>query len=277
MILQPNAKINLGLNVVARRADGYHNLETVFYPLQLADSLTVTLQNENADIVFQQEGIAVDCPAEDNLIVRAFRLLQPLCKGQGVRIHFSKHIPFGAGLGGGSSDAAHTLLAINELIQLNLTQKQLCEYAAKLGADCPFFILNTPCLATGIGDILTPILLSLQGYKLVLIKPDIHVSTKAAYAGIIPQQPTTPLAELIRQPIHTWKDRVINDFEHSVFAQFPAIGAIKDQLYNLGAIYASMSGSGSSVFGIFSTTTCPTKEHLQTLFPNTFVHTETCR
>ncbi len=273
MILYPNAKINIGLRVLSRREDGYHNLETIFYPIQLSDTLEITKTNASG-ITFEQEGILVDCPPEDNLIFRIAKVLLNHTQEGGINIRFTKNIPFGAGLGGGSSDAAHTALAINDLFKLNLSKDTLCEYLSKLGADCPFFVYNTPCLATGIGDILTPIPFSLQGYSLVLVKPDIHVSTKVAYTGVTPTLHTDLLADLIHLPIEQWKDCIVNDFEHSVFAQFPAIAAIKKQLYNLGAVYASMSGSGSSVFGIFPTTICPTLTDLQNLFPNTFIHTE---
>ncbi len=276
MIVYPNAKINLGLRVLSRRKDGYHNLETIFYPIQLSDTLEITPTN-TAGIHFTQDGIPVDCAPQDNLIFRIAKALLEHTNEGGINIHFTKTVPFGAGLGGGSSDAAHTALAINELFQLNLSQKALCEYVSKFGADCPFFILNTPCLATGIGEILTPISFSLAGYSLVLIKPDIHVSTKAAYAGVTPTPQADSLADLIQLPIEQWKDHIVNDFEVSVFAQFPAIGAIKEQLYDLGAVYASMSGSGSSVFGIFPSTACPTRTELQSQFPNTFIHTETLR
>ncbi len=273
MTMYPNAKINLGLRVLSRREDGYHNLETVFYPIQLSDTLEIT-RTDTAGITFEQAGIAVDCAPEDNLIFRIAKSLLERTENGGIQIRFTKNVPFGAGLGGGSSDAAHTALAINELFQLNLSRDTLCEWIAKFGADCPFFILNTPCLATGIGDHLTPISFSLAGYSLVLVKPDIHVSTKVAYAGVTPTPQDDSLADLIQLPIEQWKDCIVNDFEASVFAQFPAIAAIKEQLYSLGAVYASMSGSGSSVFGIFPTKLCPTTERLNNTFSGMFIHTE---
>ncbi len=276
MILHPNAKINIGLRVLSRRKDGYHNLETIFYPIQLSDTLEIT-QTNTPGITFEQAGIPIDCAPEDNLIFRIAKALLERTENGGIHIRFTKNVPFGAGLGGGSSDAAHTALAINELFKLNLSTGELCEYVSKFGADCPFFILNTPCLATGIGDVLTPISFSLAGYHLVLIKPDMHVSTKVAYAGVTPMLQDTSLADLIRLPIEQWKDHIVNDFERSVFAEFPAIAAIKAQLYDLGAVYASMSGSGSSVFGIFPSTACPTLTDLQRQFQNTFIHTEVLR
>ncbi len=268
--MKANAKINLGLNIISKREDGYHNLETVFFPIGLADELDITLASEQDDIQFITEGIEVDCAPEDNLIIRAAKMFTD----KSLTIRFKKNIPFGAGLGGGSSDAAHTALYINDLLQLGLNKEHLCKQVAKLGADCPFFILNKPCLATGIGDILTPINLSLKGYSLVLIKPNIHVSTKVAYAGVKPHTPKIPIHEIIQQPVSTWKKLLVNDFETSVFAQFPAIQNIKEQLYESGATYASMSGSGSSVFGLFTNDKCPTKEHLQDLFTSCFIYRE---
>ncbi len=276
MIVYPNAKINIGLRVLSRREDGYHNLETIFYPIQLSDTLEIT-KTDIPGITFEQAGISVDCAPEDNLIFRTAKALLERTNKGGIHIRFTKNVPFGAGLGGGSSDAAHTALVINDLFNLNLSKVSLCEWLSKLGADCPFFIFNTPCIATGIGDILSPIHFSLAGYSLVLIKPDIHVSTKVAYAGVTPTPQNNSLADLIQLPIEQWKDYIVNDFERSVFIQFPAIDAIKKQLYNLGAVYASMSGSGSSVFGIFPSTACPTRTKLQSQFPNTFIHTETLR
>ncbi len=276
MIVYPNAKINIGLRVLSRREDGYHNLETIFYPIQLSDTLEIT-KTDTAEITFEQAGIPVDCAPEDNLIFRTAKALLSHTNEGGIHIRFTKNVPFGAGLGGGSSDAAHTALVVNELFNLQYTPSELCEYVSKLGADCPFFILNTPCLATGIGDILTPIPFTLAGYSLVLIKPDIHVSTKVAYAGVIPTSPNDSLIDLIQLPIEQWRDHIANDFERSVFAQFPAIAAIKKQLYDLGAVYASMSGSGSSVFGIFPNTACPTLTELQNSFAGMFIHTETLR
>ncbi len=284
--LYPNAKINIGLNVVERRPDGYHNLETVFYPIHgLHDRLDVErlegwkvgkLEGEKvADIRFHSSGLTLDCAPDDNLIIRAARMLLPT--DSALSIHFEKHIPFGAGLGGGSSDAAHTALAVNELYTLGLSKEELKQCVSKLGADCAFFIENTPCLASGIGEILTPIPLSLQGYTLVLIKPNEFVSTKAAYAGITPRKPAQPLSELIQLPVTEWRGRIHNDFEDSVFPAFPAIARVKDALYDLGATYASMSGSGASVFGLFPTATCPAQSDLEKAFAGCFIHIETIK
>lgn len=254
MILYPNAKINLGLNVVEKRPDGYHNLETVFYPIPLQDALEVQpLRSSTPDEEYQLKvsGTILDGTPDDNLIVKAYRLLRDEYKLPPVSMYLYKHIPTGAGLGGGSADAAYTLRALREMFHLDITDERLEEYAARLGADCAFFIKNTPVFATGIGNIFTPLSLSLKGKVLVLVKPDVFVSTKDAYALVTPSRPERTLTQLLAEPIETWKDTVVNDFEKSVFAKYPEIACIKDRLYDLGAVYASMSGSGSSVYGIF--------------------------
>lgn len=252
MILYPNAKINLGLNVVEKRADGYHNIETVFYPIGLCDVLEVNPSETCTDYSFSSAGISIDGDPDDNLIVKAYHLLRSGYQFPPVDISLVKQIPFGAGLGGGSSDAAFILKALNELFNLKMTTRRLEVLAAKLGADCPVFIKNKPVFATGIGNVFSSIDLSLKGYYLLLVKPDIHVSTPLAYSQVIPQKPELSLAELIKQPISEWKNSVKNDFEVSVFKAYPLIEKIKQQLYDMGAVYASMSGSGSSVYGIFS-------------------------
>lgn len=254
MILYPNAKINIGLNVVEKRPDGYHNLETVFYPIPLQDALEVTpIQSISSEKGYQLKvmGTVLDGSPDDNLIVKAYRLLRDEYRLPPVSLYLYKHIPTGAGLGGGSSDAAFTIRALNEQFKLGLTTDKMEEYAARLGADCAFFIKNDPVYATGIGNEFHPIRLSLKGKVLVLIKPDTFVSTKDAYALVKPAHPEVSLRELLAQPIESWKDTVVNDFEKSVFAKYPEIACIKDKLYDMGAIYASMSGSGSSVYGIF--------------------------
>lgn len=255
MILYPNCKINIGLRVISKREDGYHNLETIFYPVhELYDVLMITASN---NFCFEQDGLVVDCPADDNLILKCYRRMQARYPQIGnVSIRFTKRIPFGAGLGGGSSDAAHTAIALNELFELGLTREQLAEEVAPLGADCAFFVYNTPCLAEGIGEILTPIPFSLSGFRLVMIKPDIHVSTREAYAGIHLSGDKPSLAELVRQgitPIDLSRhaDIIYNDFERTVFPVHPELAAIKQRLIDAGAYYAAMSGSGSTVFGLF--------------------------
>ena len=253
MKLFPNCKINIGLRVVRKREDGYHDLETIFYPVY---GLHDELQVETADhFEFIQEGLAIDCPAEDNLIIKCYQRMRAKYPQIGdVLIRFKKNIPFGAGLGGGSSDAAHMALALNDIFALGLTEKQLAEEVRPLGADCPFFIYNTPCYAEGIGDELTPISLDLSGLRLVMIKPHGGVSTKEAYAGIVRH----PEVEgQIKQALEEGKVLtdmhllLINDFEQTVFPLHPEIAEIKKRLQDAGAMYAAMSGSGSTVFGLF--------------------------
>ncbi|MBQ9752641.1 MAG: 4-(cytidine 5'-diphospho)-2-C-methyl-D-erythritol kinase [Paludibacteraceae bacterium] len=254
MILIPNCKINIGLRVVRKREDGYHDLETIFYPVYgLHDELEV---ERSTNFEFCQEGLAVDCSAEDNLLIKCYQRMRAKYPQVGnVRIRFKKNIPFGAGLGGGSSDAAHMAIALNEIFELRLTQQQLAEEVRPLGADCPFFIYNTPCYAEGIGDKLTPISLDLSGLRLMMIKPNCGVSTKEAYAGIVRH----PEVEgQIKNALHEglsfdiMRPLLINDFEQTVFPIHPEIAEIKQRLLDAGAVYAAMSGSGSTVFGLFA-------------------------
>ena len=265
MLLFPNCKINIGLRVVRKREDGYHDLETIFYPVYgLHDELEVEAITNNTtqhyttlhdSIQFLQEGLAVDCPAEDNLIIKCYLRMRAKYPQIGdVRIRFKKNIPFGAGLGGGSSDAAHMAIALNELFSLGLTQQQLAEEVRPLGADCPFFVYNTPCYAEGIGDKLTPIALDLSGLRLVMVKPACGVSTKEAYGGIIPKGTSKVLTDL--KVLNVLNDLTIlsaltNDFEETVCKVHPEIAEIKKRLQDAGAVYAAMSGSGSTVFGLF--------------------------
>lgn len=252
MIVFPNIKINLGLSITEKRPDGYHNLETVFYPVALEDALEIrTLPEAEKKITLHQYGMEIAGNPEDNLVAKAYSLLDKEFHLHPVEIHLYKHIPSGAGLGGGSSDAAFMLKLLNEQFHLNLSEERLEIYAATLGADCAFFIKNKPVYAEGIGNIFSPIELSLSGYQIMIVKPDVFVSTREAFANIHPHHPEHPVKEVIRRPVAEWKDTLINDFEASVFPQHPVIGEIKQELYNQGAIYASMSGSGSSVFGLF--------------------------
>ncbi|MFV0391280.1 MAG: 4-(cytidine 5'-diphospho)-2-C-methyl-D-erythritol kinase [Paludibacteraceae bacterium] len=253
MTVYPNAKINIGLNVVERRQDGYHNIETIFYPINLQDELSVRQTDMQVAYRFVSTGIKIGENPENNLIIKALNLLKTHYPFPSVKISLAKHIPFGAGLGGGSSDAAFMLKSLNELFQLNISLEDLEKLASRLGADCPFFIQNKPVFASGIGNIFTPINLSLKGYWLLLVKPEIHVSTPIAYAGVTPTLPKNSLTKLIRQPIETWKDSITNDFEQSVYEKYPEIEKLKKKMYDKGATYASMSGSGSSVYGIFNT------------------------
>ena len=253
MITFPNAKINLGLNIVEKRPDGYHNLETIFYPINLQDALEVTRrENNDKEYTLHISGSPLEGEPEDNLVVKAYKLLKKDYPGLlPVDIHMYKHIPAGAGLGGGSSDAACMIKLLNDKFSLGLSTERMEEYAVKLGADCAFFIRNKPVFATGIGNLFEPVELSLKGYHIILIKPDIFVSTRDAFAEIKPVRPAVSLKEIVKQPMETWKNSMKNDFEDGVFKKFPEIAAIKDELYDLGAVYAAMSGSGSSVYGIF--------------------------
>jgi 4-diphosphocytidyl-2-C-methyl-D-erythritol kinase len=248
IVLYPNCKINIGLRIVRKREDGYHDLETIFYPVYgLCDKLLVEKSEEFA---FVQDGLALDCLPIDNLIYKVFnRMSQRYPQIGNVKITFKKNIPFGAGLGGGSSDAAHMAIALNELFDLGLPREQLAEEVRPLGADCPFFIYNSPCYAEGIGDQLTPINLDLTGLRLVMIKPSCSVSTKDAYAGIVPKGPSELFSVL-----HNRSELLgiaTNDFEDTVFVVHPELAAIKKRLQDAGAIYAAMSGSGSTIFALF--------------------------
>ena len=264
MLLYPNCKINIGLRVVRKREDGYHDLETVFYPIfPLHDELEIV---PASDFAFLQEGIAVDCPPEQNLIIRCYRSMRQKYPEIGeVSIRFRKNIPFGAGLGGGSSDAAHTAIALNQLFRLGLTREQLAAEVRPLGADCPFFIYNTPCFAEGIGDLLTPIDFSLKGYRIVMIKPACGVSTREAYSGLHLSDNEQNKCTNVQIAKFT-NLQIANDFEQSVFPLHPEIAYIKKRLQDAGAFYASMSGSGSTVFGLFKDNAeCSPCTHLRLL------------
>ena len=252
MLTFPNGKINLGLNITEKRPDGYHNLETVFYPIPIEDALEINLLHEGSrKYCLHQAGIEIAGEAENNLVVKAYKLLDELFDLPPVDIHLFKHIPSGAGLGGGSADAAFMLKLLNEKFTLALSIESMEDYASRLGADCAFFIRNAPTYAEGIGNVFSPVSLSLKGYQLWLVKPDIFVSTRDAFSQIKPHRPERPLKETIQLPVEEWRNCMVNDFEESVFPQFPAIREIKEEMYRQGAVYASMSGSGSSVSGIF--------------------------
>lgn len=249
MIVFPNAKINIGLHIVSRRHDGYHNLETVFYPVPLYDALEMA---ETGQEGIQLSGIPVEGAQDENLVLKAYKLLKNEFGLPPVQFHLHKAIPTGAGLGGGSSDAAFTLKMLNDYFSLGLSSEALSEFAVQIGADCTFFIGNKPSFATGIGNILTPVDLDLSGYRIVVLKPEVAISTADAYKNINPIQPSFHLPDLLKLPPEQWKEKVKNDFEESIFPRFPEVEKWKKKLYDLGALYASMSGSGSAVFGIFS-------------------------
>lgn len=250
MEIKANCKINIGLDVLCRRADGYHDLSTVMVPVKgLYDVLTVEQAKESSLTIV---GIEVDCDPEQNICMKALRLMQQRYSIGEASITLDKRIPFGAGLGGGSADGTVVILALNEIFALSLEEATLISLAAELGSDTAFFVRNSPQLCEGRGEIMTPIELDLAGYWLVLIKPDANVSTREAYAGVVPAIPELSLTERLQKPIAEWQGCVKNDFEKSVFAAHPIIGEIKQELIDAGATYASMSGSGSTVFGLFA-------------------------
>jgi 4-diphosphocytidyl-2-C-methyl-D-erythritol kinase len=248
MISFPNAKINIGLHITEKRPDGFHNLETVFFPVGWSDILEFA---ESDQLQFTSSGIQIPGDPDSNLVMKAYRLIKNEYQIPALKIHLHKQIPFGAGLGGGSSDAVFMLLMLNRWFELNIPEQKLLEYAAILGSDCPFFILNKPVYATGRGEIMNIIDLKLNGLSLLIIKPPYEVSTANAFRFVNPQKSDVSFPELMKQPVANWRNLVVNQFESSVFQQFPAIKQLIHILYEQGAEYASMSGSGSSVFGLF--------------------------
>jgi len=249
MVVFPHCKINLGLQIVSKRIDGYHNIETCFYPVPWTDILEI-IKAEN--FAFSSSGISIPGKEEDNLCIKAYQLLRNDFGLSPVHIHLHKVIPMGAGLGGGSSNAAFTLRALNSIFNLKLSGQQLREYASRLGSDCSFFVQDKPMLGTGRGDELSPASVNLKGLFLVLAKPEIHVSTAEAYGGVKPKLPAISLSKILGSHLSLWRNVLVNDFEQTVFEKHPTISSIKDSLYKQGALYASMSGSGASVFGIFN-------------------------
>jgi 4-diphosphocytidyl-2-C-methyl-D-erythritol kinase len=255
MIVFPNAKINLGLNIVEKREDGYHNLESVFFPVGWKDALELIIDkdNQNGIVSFSSSGLEIPGDINDNLCIKAYRIIQQDYDLPAIKIHLHKNIPMGAGLGGGSSDAAFCIKAINEVCQLNLSWGEMHHYAKQIGSDCSFFITNRPAYATQKGDVLETLSFNLSGKYIVIVHPGIHVSTQKAYASIKPQKPIFNVKEIVlNEPIENWKEKLKNDFEKSVFEQHSEIKLIKDKMYENGAVYASMSGSGSAVYGIFN-------------------------
>lgn len=276
MLTRPIAKINLGLNVVERRPDGYHNLETVFYPVPVCDALEVfemdTRFPSQVNCDLKVTNITIEGDEQRNLVVRAYNLLkQDFPDLPRVHAHLYKGIPTQAGMGGGSSDCGFMITLLNKMFGLGLTDEQMINYAARLGADCAFFILNHPCYAKGIGEQLQPIALDLSGWYLAIVRPAIPVSTKEAFSLITPQHPKKNCLDIVMQPLESWRYELTNDFEKSVFTIHPEIGSIKDRLYEMGATYAAMSGSGSSLFGLFrepvSLDTFDTEGTFKTIIP----------
>ena len=258
MINFPIAKINLGLNVVSKREDGYHNLETVFYPVPIKDALEVFPMEDGfpSDVRcdLKVTNLLIDGDEQKNLVVKAYNMMAQDYDLPRVHVHLYKHIPTQAGMGGGSSDCAYMIRLLNEMFSLGMSDDKMIGYAARLGADCAFFIKAQPAYAEGIGERLQPISIDLSGYKMLVVRPNIPVSTKEAFSLITPQKPMKNCLDIVRQPIETWKDELVNDFEHSVFALHPEIGKLKEIMYDQGAVYAAMSGSGSSVLGLFRDT-----------------------
>lgn len=253
MISFPNAKINLGLNVVEKRADGFHNLETVFYPVALCDALEISTLDTSESYEFTTSGIPIDTNTNnDNIVVKAFELLAADFNLPATAIHLHKKIPFGAGLGGGSADAAFAIRLINDFYKLNLSIDQMEAYALELGSDCPFFIQNKPMYAEGKGEQLFPINLDLSNYYILMVKPDFSINTAKAFNGIIPRKSKIALKHICQQPVEEWRNVMQNDFEYSIFSYYPELQEIKEKLYEIGAVYAAMSGSGSTMYGLFT-------------------------
>jgi 4-diphosphocytidyl-2-C-methyl-D-erythritol kinase len=266
MISYPNAKINLGLNVVEKRSDGYHNIESVFYPVPLCDILEI-LPSASGEATFQTSGLPVPGPHSENLCLKAFDIIQSAVRSpqpadfspqsavrrppSALSIYLHKQLPTGSGLGGGSSDGAFALKMMNEIFGLFIDEEKMVQMALRLGSDCPFFIRNRPAFAEGRGEILSDINVDLKGYFLALVIPPVQVSTAQAYGMLTPGKPPVSVKEITALSVDSWKDKLGNDFEKPVFEKFPEIGEVKKKLYGLGAIYASMSGSGSAVYGLF--------------------------
>ena len=259
MILFPNCKINLGLHILRKREDGFHDLETVFYPIPLQDALEVIHHpSPPTDIEFSASGLKVEGNISDNICVKAYHLLKKdFPQLPPVKMHLHKTIPMGAGLGGGSADGAFALVLFNKKFNLGLTQEELIQYALQLGSDCPFFILNTACYATGRGEVMEEIKLDLSNYLFVLVNPGIHVNTGWAFSQLTPGTGKPSLKEIMQRPVEEWREKLQNDFEEPVSRHHPEIAVIKEALYRQGALYASMTGSGSTVYGIFSKDSSP--------------------
>lgn len=255
MVVFPNCKINLGLHVLEKRSDGYHNLETIFLPLSLKDALEVNTcpqKNSATDFDLSITGLPVPGETDTNLCAKAWQLLKKDFPDiPALKMHLLKAIPAGGGLAGGSSDGAFTLMLLNQFFALGLSQHQLTDYALQLGSDCPFFIINKPCIATGRGEILNEISLDLSDYKIVVVYPNLHINTGWAFSQLNPAGKMRSLKDIVSQPVETWRQKLVNDFEEPVFHAHPALKKVKEHLYEAGAVYASMTGTGSCIFGIF--------------------------
>ena len=272
MISFPNCKINLGLHITNRRSDGYHNLETVFFPVKWYDVLEIIpSKNTNDDNTLSATGIIATKNGNENICTKAYTALKNDFPNRlpAVQIYLHKTVPVGAGLGGGSADAAFTLKLLNEQFHLGLSPEQLIIYASRLGSDCPFFIINKPCFATGRGEILETFTIDLSAYKFLLVNPSIDISTKEAFSKLVPAFPGKSIKEIVSGPVTTWKSSLKNDFEETVFKIWPELEAVKNNLYNAGAIYASMTGSGSTLYGIF-----PKNDKIGANFPRHYITKE---
>ncbi len=251
MILFPNCKINLGLQILRKRPDGFHDLQTIFYPVPLTDALEI-IQAKNGQTALSLSGLPIDAQQNENICIKAYQLLKKDFPNlPEVKIHLHKIIPSGAGLGGGSSDGAFTLRLLNRKFNLEIAEEKLVSYALQLGSDCPFFIKNKPCFATGRGERMKEVNLDLSSYKMVLVNPKIHVATGWAFAQLRPDDKRPSFLDIIQQPVENWEGHLTNDFEPPIFAFYPEIKGIKEDLYKQGAAYAAMTGTGSTVFGLF--------------------------
>lgn len=258
MLCFPNAKINLGLNITEKRSDGFHNIKTVFYPIGWNDALEIILVNqEEVDSGLKQEfnihlsGLKIQGELKDNLLYKAYYLIKAITPVPPIEVYLHKNLPMGAGLGGGSADAAFFINLLNEQLNLNLSEDVRLNVARQLGSDCAFFIKNKPVYATQKGDVFSPISVDLSNYFIVVVYPNVHSNTKEAYSLVKPKQPDVSIPDVLKLPIEQWKDLLKNDFELSIFSKYPIVQDVKEKLYENGAIYACMSGSGSAVFGIF--------------------------
>jgi 4-diphosphocytidyl-2-C-methyl-D-erythritol kinase len=265
----PNCKINLGLNVIRKREDGYHDLQTVFYPVEICDALEIIKNNYNAngDVSFSTTGISINGNSKDNLCIKAYQLLKKdFPQISAIKMHLLKTIPTGSGLGGGSADATFTLSLLNKKFQLNILPDQLINYALQLGSDCPFFIINKACYAQGRGEILEEINLDLSLYQLLIVNPKLDISTLWAFSKIEPTIPEVSIRQIVQNPIELWKEQLTNDFEKPLMKYYPILKSIKEELYTQGALYAGMSGTGSTFFGIF-----PNSKEIETnIFPSEY-------
>jgi 4-diphosphocytidyl-2-C-methyl-D-erythritol kinase len=259
MISFPNCKINIGLRIINKRADGFHDIETVFVPVALKDAIEIIEESSaGKEISYSQSGIKIPGTTEDDLCVKAFHLLKKdFPQIPAIKMHLHKAIPIGSGLGGGSADATFMLKLIDQKFCLGLSQEQLTRYAIKLGSDCPFFVINKPCYGTGRGEILEEISLDLSAYKIILVNPGIHINTGWAFSNVQIEHKAVSLKDQVMHPVSTWQQNITNDFEKPVFEAHPEIAEIKTELIEMGAIYASMSGSGSTLFGILEKRTNP--------------------